>query len=396
LPDRDTLQRLAQIVAEFHRKISAAHRSSPYGTPELVLYPMVENFAQIRDLGLTSLQLPRLDPLEAWTRAQAEQWQDLLWQRKREGHIRECHGDMHLGNIASYEGKLEIFDGIEFNANLSWIDTINDLAFLLMDLQHRGLTREAAAFLNRYLELTGDYAGLPLLRFYQAYRAMVRAKVAAIRLAQSGLQAHEQQQLKEEYAGYLRRAEGYSAGQSPALLITHGLSGSGKSLFSGWLAEHLPGIRLRSDVERKRLFAKGDQSKGWEQGIYSKQASAATYAQLQDLAAQLLRAGYLVIVDATFLEEAQRAPFYRLANEMAVDYLILDCQASYVLLQERITQRARKGGDPSEADLAVLDHQVKKQEALTEREVAHRIIIDTRQFPPEDLLERVQQRLAAG
>ncbi len=394
LPDREMLQQLARQVAEFHRQIPPADPATPYGTPERVLYPMVENFAQIREISLAVLELPRLDPLETWTRAQAQRLDDLLWQRKRDGHIRECHGDMHLGNIATYEGKLEIFDGIEFNPNLSWIDTLNDVGFLLMDLEHRGLREAAADFLNRYLELTGDYPALPLLRFYQTYRAMVRAKVAAIRLSQAGLSDRERQDLTQEYLGYIKLAEGYTRTTQPVLMITHGLSGSGKSLFSGWLLERLEAVRLRSDVERKRLFPESDQPKGLEQGVYGRQASETTYAHLRAWAALLLRAGFSVIVDATFLKAAQREAFQQLAGDLAVDYLILDCQAPDQVLRERVIQRQQRGGDPSEANLAVLDLQLRNREPLSDRELDTSIVLDTRHFPPEGLLEQVRQYLA--
>jgi aminoglycoside phosphotransferase family enzyme/predicted kinase len=393
-PDRPTLERLAEQVAEFHLKIPAADPATTFGTPERVLHPMLENFAQIREIGLETLELPRLDPLEQWTREQARQLHELLWRRKREGQIRECHGDMHLGNIASYQGRLQIFDGIEFNPNLSWIDTLNDVGFLLMDLQHRGLDQQAADFLDRYLQHTGDYPGLPLLRFYQTYRAMVRAKVAAIRLNQEGLSGQEYRELTQEYLSYIELAEGYIHTLQPALLITHGLSGSGKSLFSGWLLERLPAVRLRSDVERRRLFGQGGGAAGLERGIYTPQASEATYEHLRAWAGLLLQAGYSVIVDATFLKAAQREPFQRLAEQLAVDYVILDCQAPEAVLRERIDRRLAQGADPSEADPAVLELQMRNRETLSDRERAHRIVIDTQVFPPVDLLDQVRRYLS--
>ncbi len=217
-PDRETIILLARLVAEFHQSIPQADSSTDYGMPERVIYPMLENFSQIREMGVESLELKRLDALEAWTRDQAQQLDALLGQRRQEGHIRECHGDMHLGNITRYQGKLEVFDGIEFNPNLSWIDSFNDVAFLLMDLEYRGLQQEAAVFINEYLAETGDYPGLPLLRFYQLYRAMVRAKVAAIRMGQAGQSDQEQQRISQEFSGYLEMAERYTRSTNPILV----------------------------------------------------------------------------------------------------------------------------------------------------------------------------------
>jgi predicted kinase len=345
-------------------------------------------------MGVESLDIKRLDALEAWTRDQAQQLDALLGQRRQEGHIRECHGDMHLGNITRYQGKLEVFDGIEFNPNLSWIDSFNDVAFLLMDLEYRGLQQEAAVFLNEYLAQTGDYPGLPLLRFYQLYRAMVRTKVAAIRMGQAGQSDQEQQQISQEFAGYLVMAERYTGSTNTVLFITHGLSGSGKSLFGGWLSEQLPAIRLRSDVERKRLFQENEQVHGLEQGLYNADTTHATYDHLKDTAGRVLQAGYSVIVDATFLKASQRQLFAQLAADLDRPYLILDCVAPDEVLRERILSRQVEGADPSDADLEVLALQIENRQPLNDQELAQRIEVDTRQFPPAGLLQQVSARLA--
>ncbi|MGD8908823.1 MAG: hypothetical protein PVI92_05695, partial [Chromatiales bacterium] len=180
LPEQHELDLLAQQVAEFHQRIPHAPVDSLWGTPEVVLEPMEENFRQIRNLKHPLLEGGRLESLQNWTENIMSVITPLLHERREAGMIRECHGDLHLNNITRFEGRLMPFDGIEFNPALRWIDTLSDLAFLLMDLQHRGLTQAAARLLNDYLELTGDYAGLPLLPFYLLYRAMVRAKVCAI------------------------------------------------------------------------------------------------------------------------------------------------------------------------------------------------------------------------
>ncbi len=393
-PDRETIILLARLVAEFHQSIPQAGSATDYGRPERVIYPMLENFNQIRDMGVESLDVDQLESLEAWTRNQAQQLDDLMGQRRQAGHIRECHGDMHLGNITRYQGQLEVFDGIEFNPNLSWIDTFNDVAFLLMDLEYRGLRQEAAAFLNEYLAQSGDYPGLPLMRFYQLYRAMVRAKVAAIRMGQTGQSEQERQAIGQEFAGYLEMAERYTRSKPPVLFITHGLSGSGKSLFSGWLAEAFPAIRLRSDVERKRLFQGQHQVNGLEQGLYSTEITQATYDHLMETAGRVLRAGYSVIVDAAFLKAGQRQLFMQLAAELEMPCVILDCVAPDELLRERVLARQQEGVDPSDADLRVLEMQMKNRDPLNERELCRRVEVDTRLFPPQGLLQQLSARLA--
>ena len=237
LLNAEIIDALAQRVADFHASIPAAPSESEWGRPEKVWFPVEQNYRQVRELGLFPQFAHRLTSLEEKARQCLREIRDLVEQRRAEGFIRECHGDMHLGNIAWVEGKVLVFDGIEFNPDLRWIDVANDIAFLLMDLEYRGEHRMAWRFLNRYLELTGDYAAARLLPFYKAYRAMVRAKVAAIRLAQEG---GESETLQQEFTGYLEYAERCLApGGRPMLCITHGLSGSGKSHFCLEMRERL-------------------------------------------------------------------------------------------------------------------------------------------------------------
>jgi uncharacterized protein len=390
-PDQAELAELARQIADFHQRIPRAATTSDWGTPAAVLDPMEQNFQHIRNLKHPLLDSDRLDSLQNWTENFMLNLTPLLQERRELGKIRECHGDLHLGNITRFEGRLMPFDGIEFNPALRWIDVLSDLAFLLMDLQHRGLTQAAAQLLNDYLELAGDYAGLPLLPFYLLYRAMVRAKVCAIRFCQSDIDKSEAAELLDEYRRYLNLAESVSSHPPAALLLTHGLSGSGKSTVSGWLAQQLMAIRIRSDVERKRLFPGDDQ--GAQGRRYASSATATTYAHLCAMAERLLRAGFAVIVDAAFLKQGQRQPFFQLAESLQTPLLILDCQAETSLLHARIAQRDASGDDPSEADLKVLKMQQSQQEALSDEERRRSVVIDTASFPPPGMLATVLQRL---
>jgi aminoglycoside phosphotransferase family enzyme/gluconate kinase len=389
LPDQDELDLLAQQIAEFHQGIPHAPVDSLWGTPEVVLEPMEENFRQIRRLKHPLLESERLESLQNWTENFMSVFTPLLHERREAGMIRECHGDLHLNNITRFKGRLMPFDGIEFNPALRWIDTLSDLAFLLMDLQHRGLTQAAARLLNDYLEQTGDYAGLPLLPFYLLYRAMVRAKVCAIRFCQSDIGQEEAETVLDEYRRYLDLAESVTSHPPAALLLTHGVSGSGKSHVAGWLSEQLMAIRIRSDVERKRLYPGTDV----QMRRYGRTATLTTYAHLLGMARWLLHAGFAVIVDATFLKQSQRQPFFELAEALDTPLLILNCQASKSILQERIAGRAAAGGDPSEADLSVLAMQLSQREPLSEAERDHAILVDSEDFPPQGMVATVLQRL---
>jgi predicted kinase len=356
---------------------------------------MTHNFEQIRSRLPDPVILERLRPLEDWTLARHRALTPLLEARRREGHVRECHGDMHRGNIAYDRGEILIFDGIEFNPDLRWIDTMSELAFLVMDLEEAGETAQARRLLNRYLELTGDYSGLRVLDFYKVYRALVRAKVTAIRLGQEDLETAEAVQARRELERYLALADAYIRPRRGRLWLTHGVSGSGKSRLAGALRERLPLIHIRSDIERKRLHGLSADARtgaGIAAGIYTPEAGRRTYARLWELAGIILDAGYSPLVDATFLKEDQRRLFLALAEARGVPCNILEIEAPESVLRARIREREAAGKDPSEAGIRVLEAQLAAREPLTERERPLAIPVDTTR---PDVLDDLLHRLAS-
>jgi predicted kinase len=354
---------------------------------------MTHNFEQIRSRLSEPVVLQRLGTLEDWTLARHRALAPVLAARRREGHVRECHGDMHRGNIAYDRGEILIFDGIEFNPDLRWIDTMSELAFLVMDLEEAGEQDQARRLLNRYLELTGDYAGLGVLDFYKVYRALVRAKVTAIRLGQADVEAAEAAQARRELERYLALADGYTRPRPRRLCLTNGVSGSGKSRLAAALRERLPLIHIRSDIERKRLHglpADARTGAGLAAGIYTPEAGRRAYARLWELAGIILDAGYSPLVDATFLKEDQRRPFLVLAEARGIPCTILDIEAPEAVLRARVRAREAQGADPSEAGISVLESQLAAREPLTERERLLAIPIDTtRPDALDDLLHRL-------
>jgi len=384
---REIVLQLAEAIADFHA--AAAIVSDPQlGRPAAVFAPMQENFRQLRGLGEGSEQLDRL---EHWTTQTLERHRSLLEQRRDEGHVRECHGDLHLGNIALIDGAPVIFDAIEFNPGLRWIDTINDLAFLSMDLRERGHAHHVHLLLDRYLQISGDYPGLALLRFYEVYRALVRAKVAAIRLAQPQLDAQEKSAAREELHAYLQLAEDLARERKGAVVITHGLSGSGKSYITRNLPAELPAIRLRSDVERKRLLDIPAQQSAVEQDGYSADITERTYQRLTQLAEVVAGNGHVAVVDATFLKARHRRQIRAMAANLDVPCVILDCRAPDATLEQRIAQRHLQSDNVSDADVQVLRAQQQSQEPLSEEERAQAIVVSPQQ--PLDV-RHLQQMLA--
>lgn len=391
--DATLVDRLAERLAAFHAEIPPAPADSPYGTPKAVLSPMLENFRQVRARVAVAANEERLDRIEAWS---LDRWRALLpviERRRAQGRVRECHGDVHRGNIALVDGEPVIFDALEFSARLRWIDTASELAFLLMDLEQAGEWALAGRLLNRYLEIGGDHEALAMLDLYKVYRAMVRAKVLAIRLGQSGLGADEKRAHRRACQGYLALAEGYMRQRRPRLLIACGLSGSGKSRIGRHLREALPLVHLRSDIERKRLFglpAEARTTAAEGSGIYFPQATEWTYQRLLQLAGRILDDGYDVLVDATLLTRKRRAAFRALAEARGAELVILAMTAPFEILRSRVIRRLEKNEDVSEASLEVLERQRRILEPLTADEDARAIRIDTSAPPPlTETLERI-------
>jgi len=360
------VEAIATTLARFHREGCArATEDSPWGSPEKIWQPVAQNFAQIAPRLDNPADRQGLEALQRWSEAEHARLAPRMAARKRDGFVRECHGDLHLGNLAWVDDQLLVFDCIEFNPELRWIDIQSEVAFCTMDLLQRGHTDWAWLFLNAWLEQTGDYAGLALLRYYAVYRALVRAKVAAIRTEQTAGPVRDA--ALADMRALLGLATMLTRPRPVRLDITHGLSGSGKTTVTRKRMQTGGAIRLRSDVERKRLAgldALAKSGSGVGQQLYAADATRRTYDHLARLAGGILDAGWPVIVDATFTSRWQRDLLREVACIRKVEFRILDFPVPVATLRERIVQRSHEGKDASEADLAVLQHQLDTEEPL--------------------------------
>ncbi len=357
------LSALADAVVALHQKAAVAPAGSRFGSGAHILQPALDNFSEllrlVPDAGLQS----RLAVLRDWTQTQFALLAPLMQARQQMGWVRECHGDLHLANMVLTDGRVQLFDCIEFNEDLRWMDVASEIAFVYIDLLAHQQAGLANCLLNEVLSRSGDYQAARVLRFYAVYRAMVRAKVAALRQVQTGVD-------EPEVAAYVVLAERLLLPVPLRLVITHGLSGCGKTVASDALLQADPQaatLRLRSDVQRKRLFglAPGAASgSGVGGGIYAFDAHQRTYAHLLEQAEMLLQAGWSVVVDAAFLKRADRDAFRALAQQVGADFSIRAPQASPVQLRQRIVARSAAGHDASEATLAVLAQQMQTIEPL--------------------------------
>jgi aminoglycoside phosphotransferase family enzyme/predicted kinase len=363
------IDELAQAVVAFHASAARAGISAPVATPAIVRELAMANFTETAPY-LTDRDLESaLARLRQWTVRELDAIAPALEERRRLGFIRDCHGDLHLDNVAIVDGRVTLFDCLEFNPRMRWGDVLSDAAFLVMDLHHRGQPDLANRFLNAYLEATGDYDGVEVVRFYVVYRAMVRAKVAAI--AASGAAADQRLRHLRECRDYLALAERWSTPQPGAVVITCGLAASGKTTLAQRLVDACGAIRVRTDVERKRLHhlsARDTSSSALNSGIYAADATEQTYARVAAIARRVAAAGYVVIADGSFLKRSQRDQLRAVATDLQQPFVIVEVVASHETLRRRIGDRERRRDDASEAGLEVLEEQIRTAEKLTSDE----------------------------
>ncbi|MDJ0751444.1 MAG: AAA family ATPase [Woeseiaceae bacterium] len=361
LVNKDMVE-LAEKVAGIHAAIPVYVASSGEGFLAAIRRQMFDNFDYLQD-GIDQDDVQRL---LAWTRQSLDDCRETLLARYETGFVRECHGDLHLRNLVRLPSGVTPYDCVEFSVELRNIDVVSDVSFLVMDLVARGERRLAYAFINRYLECTGDYAGVTVLGLYFVYHALIRAKIAVIRAIERKHETSRRHDRKET-AHYCNVARWWTDFGTPRLIIMHGFSGSGKTWLSQQLMLRLSAIRVRSDIERKRMHGLREAERSGSavgQGLYGPATSAGLYERLAGFAESILGTGHNVIVDAAFLDRGERDRFRELAERVGSEFVIISTSAARDELHRRVETRQRIGGDPSEADAAVLGHQFDHADAL--------------------------------
>jgi uncharacterized protein len=366
---------LARRMAAFQARAAVAGKAQPWGHAAAAMRWPRDNFSTLRSNLREAGDAAQVQALSDWTEQRFVAIEPLLSRRRQKDRVREGHGDLHLANLVLIEEEVLPFDAIEFNDELRWIDVASDMAFAWMDLLDHGQPGLANVLLSEWLDASGDVSAPSVWSFFASYRAGVRAKVAAIRAGQQAGSPDAGASLAEARR-YLALAQDIAHPLAPSLVITHGLSGSGKTWASGrWLLAEASGraIRLRSDVERKRLHGVSPlaaSGSGLNEGLYRPQAHEETYASLRSRARGLLQDGWTVVVDAAFLREGERQAFADLAQAEGCPFHILACEAPPEELRRRISARQSAGRDASEATMAVLDQQLGWLEPLGDGERA--------------------------
>jgi aminoglycoside phosphotransferase family enzyme/predicted kinase len=344
-------------LADMHERLPVAQAAHEWGRPVAQVAGIRRNAAECVRAAEALGRAARLRTLQERLETWADTALPLLERRFAAGRVRECHGDLHAGNIVRLGAGLRPFDCLEFDPALRWIDVADEISFLLADLEARQRPLHAQAFLGGYLSTSGDYQACLLLPVFRAHRALVRAKVMALSATAAGAAHAAASEARRGHERYVESAERALAPQPPRLVLMSGLSGSGKTWLAQRLAPALGAVHVRSDVERKRLAGLAPLARSASalaQGLYGLEMTTAVHRRLIECAADALAGGYTTIVDATFGVAVERARFRALAARLGLPICIVHCHAPERVLKRRILERSRRADDPSEADLDVL------------------------------------------
>ncbi|MEX2452199.1 MAG: AAA family ATPase [Rhodospirillales bacterium] len=352
--DPVTMERLAEAIAAFHRVAEVLPQSGGRALIDRVIGNNDTCFAEIGERVFASGDVR---DLKFRSLACSDRLAALLDDRARDGRVRHCHGDLHLRNIVLIDGRPTLFDAIEFSRDLSEIDVLYDLAFLVMDLDHRQLRPLGNIATNRYLDIMEDTAGLSALPLFLSVRAAVRAHVSAA-TASSQSQAGKAETLVAEAQAYLKEALDYLEPSAPAVLAVGGLSGSGKSRLARELAPMLgraPGARIaRSDVLRKRLAGIAIDERLGPEG-YTATMGRKTYDRMYRECETAVKAGQWAVADAVFARPEQRKAIEDVADALGVPFYGLWLDAPESVLKTRVDTRVH---DASDADRGIVERQM--------------------------------------
>ncbi len=378
--DADELYRFGAELASQHADIPA------YTGPYDAVQPMRDNFTTLAGLTSTKPHRAVLRQLREHLESRLAALAGPLFERQEAQQVRECHGDLHLSNMVRLPEGLVAFDCLEFDADLRNIDVMCDIGFLLMDCLVRQRGDLGYAFIDGYLNVSGDYGGARLLPIFADYRSMVRAKVAGLRLEQ----APDDTEAQTKLTGHLDWCAARTKRGPGRLIVMNGVSGTGKSYWARQLVRACGAIRLRSDVLRKvqhGISVTASSGAPLGGGLYNASKSHDLYADLAQLAQGLLAEGETVIIDAACLQKSQRRALYAAAREAHAPTTVLQLTGPVALLRERIAKRNAAGGDPSEADAEVLAWQLENQDLPGSDEPF--VSVNTAELALTDLLQHL-------
>jgi aminoglycoside phosphotransferase family enzyme/predicted kinase len=391
------MRTVARAIAEFHNTAATTPAISEFGHLDRIMFNWQENFDQMAAFEDSTLSAEERELIRGWGSSFTERNAELFSRRVEDGFIRECDGDIHLENICMHDGKVCIFDCIEFNDRFRYCDTAADVAFLLMDLDFHGRRDLADEVIIAYRAASGDSGMADLIDFYKLYRAFIRGKVESLLFHDTGVDQMERDRARAKAIRYFRLARGYIERHrlQPTLFITCGLMGSGKSTLAEQLSFELGISTFNSDVVRKRMAGIAPDTHAataFGEGLYSSRANDAVYTELLRLAEPELAAGRSTILDASFKNKAYRTRCAELAKQYGAAFVILHVTCDEPENRRRLTERTASGRSVSDGRLELLESQ--RQEFDTPCEEEGMLIPLAGAAPPSTLANLIYGRLA--
>lgn len=393
---REEILIVAHAICVFHANAATSPYISEFGSLVQIRSNWRENFEQSLPFQVSTLPPTVCETINNYVDDFIDSHSTLFTERIENGYIRECDGDIHLGNICLYNNTAYIFDCIEFNERFRYSDTAADIAFFLMDLDFHRRPDLADAALSTYIAASGDAGLAQLVTFYKVYRAFVRGKVESLQLQDTGIDPEERAVAEKRAISYFRLAQGYCLRDRlpPTLFITCGTMGCGKSTLANQLAFELGFSTYNSDIVRKQLAglqAGVAVQASFGIGLYSKEMSQRTYSQLEHLAEIELAKGHSVLVDACFATAAGRAEFSRLAASSHAQFVILFVQCDSGEQRRRLEARTHLGTSVSDGRVELLDEQESVFEPPDDTEGD--IIPIPTNLSPEEAVNSIYKRL---
>lgn len=369
------IEELGRVVAQFHRQTQTNDYIRSFGEVGQIRQSIDENYQQTQKyIGIVQTQ-QQYEETKQFTDTFFTQRQELFAQRRENDWIRECHGDLHLGNICLWHNKIQLFDRIEFNEPFRFVDVMYDIAFTVMDLEERGRQDFANAFLNTYIEQTGDWEGLQILPLYLSRQAYVRGKVISFLLDDPAVPEEAKEEAATTASKYYHLAWEYTKTHQGRLILMSGLSGSGKTTVARQLARRFGAIHLRTDAVRKQLAGIPLEQRGGKE-LYTAAMSQKTYDRLLELGMILAKEGLTVILDGKYDRQNLRGEAIHKANYHQLPLQIIHCTAPESVLRDRLISRT---GDISDATADLLQSQLAAAEPFTDAEKPLVTTLDTTQ-----------------